>query len=221
MLHEKLGQKVNPTGFRTGIIFDWKSRWFNKKEYREYLQEDTKIRDFLLLKLAKMGVGKVEIERSANSTKVVIHTSRPGLIIGRGGTGIEQLRGHLQKYLLKKSHLKKKQELRLEVEEIKQPESNAAVIAQSIAEQMERRLPYRRVMKQSLQRIMQNKDVQGAKLMIKGRLGGAEIARKEWLAKGRIPLQTLRANIDYSAATAHTSYGTVGVKVWIYKGDVF
>ncbi len=218
MLHEKLGQKVHPTGFRTGIIFDWKSRWFNKKEYKNYLKEDSKIRDFLTPKLNKMGLGKIEIERSTNSTKIVIHTSRPGLIIGRGGTGIEQLRAELQKHVYRG---KVKKELRLEVEEIKQPESNAQVVAQSMAEQLERRLPYRRVIKQTLQRIAQGKNVEGVKIMAKGRLDGSEIARKEWLAKGRIPLQTLRANIDYGTATAYTTYGTVGIKVWIYKGEIF
>jgi small subunit ribosomal protein S3 len=213
-----VGQKVHPTGFRTGIIFDWKSRWFDKKEYKTYLKEDAKIRDFLAPKLNKMGLGKIEIERSTNSTKIILHTSRPGLIIGRGGTGIEQLREELQKHVYRG---RVKKELRLEVEEIKQPESNAQVVAQSMAEQLERRLPYRRVIKQTLQRIAQSKNVEGAKIMIKGRLGGSEIARKEWLAKGRIPLQTLRANIDYGTATAYTTYGTVGIKVWIYKGEIF
>jgi small subunit ribosomal protein S3 len=187
------------------------------------LKEDVKIRDFLFQKLNKMGVGKIEIERASNSVKIVIHTARPGLIIGRGGTGIEQLREQLKRHLSKGSHLlkKKNQELRLEVEEIKQSESHATIIAQSIADQLEKRLPYRRVLKQALQRTTQNKEVLGVKIMIKGRLDGAEIARKEWLAKGRIPLQTLRANIDFGISTAHTTYGTVGVKVWIYKGEVF
>jgi len=221
-----MGQKVHPIGFRTGIIFDWKSRWFNKKEYKRYLQEDTKIREFLSLKLAKMGVGGIEIERSSNSTRISIHTSRPGLIIGRGGAGIEQLKADLHKFLLKERKRKGeaapgKSEVRLEIEEIRQPESNAVITAQSMAEQLERRLPYRRVIKQSMQRVMQNKDVQGVKILAKGRLDGAEIARREWLAKGRIPLQTLRANIDYGTATAHTTFGTIGIKVWIYKGEVF
>jgi len=215
-----VGQKVHPTSFRTGIIFDWKSRWFNKKKYKEYLAEDVKIRDFIFSKLIKAGLGKVEIERAANAVRIIIFTSRPGLIIGRGGAGVEQLRAELQK-IIAKSQPKEKIELRLEIEEIKQAESFAPIVAQNIAEQLEKRLPYRRVIKQTLERILQGKAVQGAKIMVKGRLDGSEIARKEWLGKGRIPLQTLRANIDFGRATANTTYGTIGVKVWVYKGDIF
>ena len=215
-----MGQKVHPTAFRTGIIFDWSSRWFNRKKFKQYLAEDALIRDFIFSKLTKSGLGKVEIERTANALRVIIHTSRPGLIIGRGGAGIEQLKAQLQKAIAKQ-RLDEKIELRLEVEEVKQPESYAPIIAQTIAEQLEKRMPYRRVMKQTLERVMQNKSVRGAKIMIKGRLDGSEIARKEWLAKGQIPLQTLRANIDFSTATAYTTFGTVGIKVWIYKGEVF
>lgn len=215
-----MGQKVHPTAFRTGIIFDWKSRWFNKKKYKEYLAGDVKIREFIFSKLNKAGLGKVEIERAANAIRIIIHTSRPGLIIGRGGTGVEQLRRELQKIIFKERP-SEKIELRLEIEEIKQPESFSAIIAQNIVEQLEKRMPYRRTMKQSLEKIIQNKGVLGAKIMIKGRLDGSEIARKEWLAKGQIPLQTLRANIDFGQGTAFTTYGTVGIKVWIYKGEVF
>ena len=211
---------MHPTSFRTGIIFDWKSRWFNKKKYKEYLAEDVKIRDFIFSKLIKAGLGKVEIERAANAVRIIIFTSRPGLIIGRGGAGVEQLRAELQK-IIAKSQPKEKIELRLEIEEIKQAESFAPIVAQNIAEQLEKRLPYRRVIKQTLERILQGKAVQGAKIMVKGRLDGSEIARKEWLGKGRIPLQTLRANIDFGRATANTTYGTIGVKVWVYKGDIF
>ena len=211
---------MHPTSFRTGIIFDWKSRWFNKKKYKEYLAEDVKIRDFIFSKLIKAGLGKVEIERAANAVRIIIFTSRPGLIIGRGGAGVEQLRAELQK-IIAKSQPKEKIELRLEIEEIKQAESFAPIVAQNIAEQLEKRLPYRRVIKQTLERVLQGKAVQGAKIMVKGRLDGSEIARKEWLGKGRIPLQTLRANIDFGRATANTTYGTIGVKVWVYKGDIF
>lgn len=215
-----MGQKVHPTAFRTGIIFDWKSRWFNKKKYQEYLAEDVKIREFIFSKLNKSGLGKVEIERAANAVRIIIFTSRPGLIIGRGGAGVEQLRAELQK-IIAKSQPKEKIELRLEIEEIKQAESFAPIIAQNIAEQLEKRMPYRRVIKQTLEKVLQGKTVQGAKIMVKGRLDGSEIARKEWLAKGRIPLQTLRANIDFGWATAHTTFGTIGIKVWVYKGDIF
>lgn len=217
-----MGQKVHPVAFRTGIIYDWNSRWLNKKKLREYLKEDTKVREFLNKKLLKLGLGKIEIERSNNATKIVVHASRPGLIIGRGGAGAEQLKADLQKFIarLRKEPVAKG-EIRLEIEEIKHSESVAAIVAQSMAEQIEKRLPHRRVMKQSIEKIIQGKGVEGAKVMIKGRLGGAEIARKEWLAKGRIPLQTLRANIDFANATAFTTYGTVGIKVWIYKGEIF
>lgn len=215
-----MGQKVHPTIFRIGQTIDWKSRWFNQKKYKNYLKEDLKIRDFITSKLAKSGLERIEIERSANLIRIIIYTSRPGLIIGRGGTGIEQLREELQK-IIQSVQKSVKQELRLEIEEIRQPESYANIMAQIIAEQIEKRIPYRRVIKQALDRIIQNKNVQGAKVMIKGRLDGAEIARKEWLSKGKIPLQTLRANIDYAWSTAYTTYGTVGIKVWIYKGEVF
>lgn len=215
-----MGQKVHPMIFRIGQTTDWKSRWFNQKKYKNYLKEDLKIRDFITSKLAKAGLERIEIERSANLIRIIIYTSRPGLIIGRGGTGIDQLREQLQK-IIRSGQKPIKQELRLEIEEIKQPESHANIMAQIIAEQIERRIPYRRVIKQALDRISQNKNVEGAKVMIKGRLDGAEIARKEWLSKGKIPLQTLRANIDYAWSTAYTTYGTVGIKVWIYKGEIF
>ncbi|MBI4837503.1 MAG: 30S ribosomal protein S3 [Candidatus Portnoybacteria bacterium] len=217
-----MGQKVHPTAFRIGLVIDWKSRWFNKKKYKEYLREDSAIRNFILTQLVKMGIEGVEIERSLNIIKVIIYTSRPGLIIGRGGGGIEQLRSRLQKFVNKPGYkTAERRELRLEVSEVKQPESHAFLAAQSVVEQIEKRVSYRRVLKQSLERIMQSKDVQGAKIMIKGRLDGAEIARKEWLARGKMPLQTLRADVDYAAVTAYTTYGTVGVKVWIYKGEIF
>jgi small subunit ribosomal protein S3 len=217
-----VGQKVHPTALRTGLVLGWRSRWFNKKNYKEYLQEDTKIRNFILKHLAKMGLERVEIERSPKAIKVIIHTSKPGLIIGRGGGGVEQLRVQLQKIVNKPGAKGSgKRDLRLEVAEVKQPESFASLVAQSVTEQIEKRIPYRRAMKQAVERVMQSKDVQGVKIMIKGRLDGAEIARKEWLARGKMPLQTLRANVDYASVTAYTTYGTVGVKVWIYKGEVF
>ena len=217
-----MGQKVHPAVFRTGIIYDWNSRWLNRKKIKEYLKEDVKIREFLNKKLSKLGLGKIEIERSRSYTRIIVYAYRPGLIIGRGGAGVEQLKADLQKFITKiRKEPLGKGEIRLEIEEIKQPESVAAVVAQSMADQIEKRLPHRRVIKQGLDKIMQGKGVEGAKIMIKGRLGGAEIARKEWLAKGRIPLQTLRANIDFAISTAYTTYGTVGIKVWIYKGEIF
>jgi len=217
-----MGQKVNPVVFRIGHTEEWKSRWYSKKDYKTYLKQDVTLRDFLTKKLAKAAVDRIEIERSANIINVIIKTARPGIIIGRGGGGIEQIKEDIMKILTQgKTGPIRKFELKLEVEEVKGPESRAAIVAQNIAEQIEKRISYRRVLKQSLEKAMQSKEVEGAKIMIKGRLDGAEIARTEWLAKGKIPLQTLRAKIDFAKATAYTTYGTVGVKVWIYKGEQF
>ncbi|MFH0852621.1 MAG: 30S ribosomal protein S3 [bacterium] len=217
-----MGQKVNPTVFRIGHTEDWKSRWYNKKSYRNFLKQDFRLRDFLMKKLGRAGVDRIEIERSANAINVIIKTARPGLIIGRGGGGIEQLKEIVKKVIAKEALLgAAKTEIRLEVEEIKFPDSYASIVGQNIAEQIEKRIPYRRTLKQGLEKAMQVKGVEGAKIMIKGRLDGGEIARTEWLAKGKIPLQTLRAKIDYASITAFTTYGTVGIKVWIYKGQQF
>lgn len=212
-----MGQKVNPIAFRLGITQNWKSRWMNKAKYQEFLKEDFYIRNFLAKKLTKAGVDKIEIERSTNSTSIIIYAARPGLIIGRGGSGIEDLKKELKQYLFRKTKQILKNEPRLSVEEVKGAESRAAIVAQGMAEQLEKRLPYRRVMRQALERLMQSKDVQGAKVMAGGRLDGNEIARREKLYKGTIPLQTLRANIDYAQVTAYTTYGTIGIKVWVYK----
>lgn len=216
-----MGQKVHPLSFRIGLGVNWKSRWFNKKKYRELLEQDVKLRDFIMKKLDKTGINSIEIERTANSINIIIQTARPGLIIGRGGSGAEELKQEIRKILQKGKSELAKLEVRLEIEEVKQPTCQAAIVAADMANQIERRFPYRRVMKQTLDKIMQNKDIQGAKVMTKGRLNGAEIARTEWLKKGRIPLQTLRSHIDYGWATAYTTYGTIGIKVWIYKGEVF
>jgi len=216
-----MGQKVNPVAFRLGINKNWKSRWFSKSKYQEFLREDFIIREFLQNKLKKSGLGGIEIERSANSANVIVFSSRPGLIIGRGGSGIEDLRKELKSILIRKLKIDPKSEIKLSVEEIKSPESKASIVAQGIADQLERRMPFRRTIKQSVEKIMQSKDVQGAKVMVGGRLDGNEIARREWTAKGKIPLQTLRANIDYAQATAFTIYGTIGIKVWVYFRDIF
>lgn len=216
-----MGRKVHPFIFRIGIVNNWKSRWFNRKKYKDLLEQDIKLRDFVMKKLSKASINSIEIERSANLLNIIIATSRPGLVIGRGGSGIEDLKQELKKIVRQNDPESAKTEIRLEVEEIRQPNSKAAIVAQDMATQIEKRMPYRRVIKQSLDKIMQNHEVQGAKIMVKGRLNGAEIARKEWLKKGRISLQTLRANIDYAQATAYTTYGTIGIKVWICKGEVF
>lgn len=210
-----MGQKISPTAYRIGINKDWASRWFGGRKYTSYLKDDLKVRAFLEKKLKNMGIDKIELERGTDAMNVVIHTSRPGFLIGRGGTGVEELKAEIHKLL------KKKLAVRLEIQEIKSPEISAKIMAESIVEQVEKRVPFRRVLKQTLAKIMTNRDAKGAKIMMGGRLDGAEIARSEHLETGSLPLQTIRADIDYARATAHTTYGTVGVKVWIYKGEVF
>ncbi|MDD2753621.1 MAG: 30S ribosomal protein S3 [Candidatus Portnoybacteria bacterium] len=214
-----MGQKVNPVSFRLGGTQNWKSRWFTTKQFQEFLKEDFLIRDFLTKKLAKAGVDRVEIERSANSLEVVVQAARPGLIIGRGGSGIEDLRKEVNSLLSRKLKKPAKNNLRLSVEEVKNAEIRASVVAQNIVEQIEKRMPFRRVLRQSIERVAQSRDVQGVKIMMSGRLDGNEIARREWLRKGSIPLQTIRADIDYAQATAFTTYGTIGIKVWVYKKE--
>ncbi|MBU2037260.1 30S ribosomal protein S3 [Patescibacteria group bacterium] len=214
-----MGQKVNPVAFRLGGTQNWKSRWFTTKRYQEFLKEDYLIRDFLTTKLTKAGVDKIEIERSANFLSVIIVAARPGLIIGRGGSGVEDLKKEIKSLLARKLKKAVKMDLRLTIEEVKDAEIRASIVAQGIAEQIEKRLPFRRVLKQTIERVAQSRDVQGVKIMMGGRLDGNEIARHEWLRKGRIPLQTLRADIDYAQVTAFTTYGTVGIKVWIYKKE--
>ena len=210
-----MGHKISPISFRIGIQKDWASRWFGGKKYVPYLKDDVVIRKFLSSKLINAGIDKIEIERGTDSLNIIIFTARPGLLIGRGGGGVEDLKNQIRKLL------KNKIDVRMEVQEIKNPESSAAVMAESIVEQIERRIPFRRVMKQTLSKIMANKQNKGAKIQIGGRLDGAEIARTEHLEEGNLPLQTLRADIDFVKATAMTTYGTIGIKVWIYKGEVF
>lgn len=210
-----MGQKVSPTSLRTGISKDWASRWFGGRKYVPYLKDDVAVRDFLSKKLKGMSIDRTELERGTDSLNVIIFTARPGLLIGRGGTGVEELKSAVHRLL------KKKVAVRIEIQEIKSPELSATIMAESIADQIEKRLPFRRLMKQSLSKIMANKGAKGAKIQLGGRLDGAEIARSEHLEEGNLPLQTLRADIDYARATAHTTYGTVGIKVWIYKGEKF
>jgi small subunit ribosomal protein S3 len=193
----------------------WGSRWFGGARYPLYLKDDLAIRSFLAKRLKNMGVDNVQIDRGNNALRVTIHTSRPGLIIGRGGTGVQDLQGRLIKLLGGRFPLQ------LEVVEVKNPDSSAAVIAEFIVDQTEKRMPYRRVMRMAMTKIMSSREVKGAKIQLSGRLNGAEIARLEHAEEGSLPLQTLRANIDFVRATAMTTYGTIGVKVWIYKGQVF
>ena len=207
-----MGQKVNPHGLRVGIIKDWDSKWYaNKKDFSDLLIEDNKIREYIKTKLYAAGIAKVEIERAANRVKVSISTGKPGMVIGRGGVGVEELRAELEK-LTGKSVV-------VNVEEIKNPDMDAVLVAESIAEALERRISFRRAMKQAIQRTMRA-GAKGIKTSVSGRLGGADMARTEGYSEGTIPLQTLRADIDYGFAEADTTYGKLGVKVWLYKGEV-
>ncbi len=217
-----MGQKISPTSLRVGIYKDWKSRWFSTRKYPQFLKEDVAIRAYLSKKLKNMSVDKVTIERSPDVLSIVIHTARPGLIIGRSGAGVEEIKKHIIR-LVKSLPAGKagKTAIRIDIQEIKSPESSAAIMAEHMAEQIEKRTQCRRVMKQALMKIMANRDVKGAKVTLGGRLDGKEIARVEHLEEGSLPLQTLRADIDYARATAFTTYGTIGVKVWIYKGMKF
>ncbi|MFA6097793.1 MAG: 30S ribosomal protein S3 [Candidatus Paceibacterota bacterium] len=210
-----MGHKINPFLHRLGIMRDWKSRWFNMKKYRQYLRNDIELREFLNKKLEKAAVDDIIIERSANSVTVNISSARPGVIIGRGGTGAEELRAEIMKIV------KEKVEVRVNINEIRSPELNARLVAQGVAEQIEKRSPFRRTLKQAIERTMQNKTAQGVKIAISGRLDGAEMARTEWLSNGKIPLHTFRADVDFAKYNAYTTYGVVGIKVWIYKGEVF
>ncbi|WP_438449142.1 30S ribosomal protein S3 [Gorillibacterium sp. sgz5001074] len=206
-----MGQKVNPVGLRIGIIRDWESKWYAGKEYGTLLMEDVKIREYLKQKLKDSAVSHIEIERAANRVNVTIHTAKPGMVIGKGGAEVENIRQYISKLSNKKVHIN--------ISEIKNPELDAILVAESIAQQLERRVSFRRALKQAIQRTMRS-GAKGIKTAVSGRLGGAEIARSEGYSEGTVPLHTLRADIDYGTAEAHTTYGRIGVKVWIYRGEV-
>ncbi|MBR5328672.1 MAG: 30S ribosomal protein S3 [Firmicutes bacterium] len=206
-----MGQKVNPKGFRVGVIRDWDSRWYARKEYSDYLLEDYQIRKYLKKRLYDSGISRVEIERAAGRVKVNIFTAKPGIVIGRGGAEVESLKKALEKMTGKK--------VNIYINEVKKPELDAQLVAESVASALERRIAFRRAMKQAVGRTMRM-GAGGIKLMCSGRLGGAEIARTEWISEGKVPLHTLRADIDYATAEADTTYGKIGIKCWIYKGDV-
>ncbi len=209
-----MGQKINPTGLRVGVIKDWESRWFAKKgEFGATLVEDNKIREFLLELLASAGVPKVEIERDPKRIRINIHCAKPGIVIGRGGAEIEKLKETVKKML------KTDKDVYINITEIKQPDLNAQLVAENIAQQLEKRVSFRRALKQSIGRTMKA-GAKGIKAQVSGRVGGAEIARTEQYHEGTIPLQTIRADIDYGFAEAKTTYGRIGVKIWIYKGEV-
>jgi small subunit ribosomal protein S3 len=206
-----VGQKVSPIGFRIGIIRDWDARWFAGKNYKELLHEDLRIRDYIQKTLQSASVSRIEIERAANNLRINIHTAKPGMVIGRGGAGVEELRKTLEKMTEKKVHLN--------IIEIKKPELDAFLVAESVASQLERRIAFRRAMKQAVFRSMRN-GAKGIKIACSGRLGGSEMARNESYHEGTVPLQTMRADIDYGFTEAKTTYGRIGVKVWIYKGEI-
>jgi len=214
-----MGHHVHPYAFRLGYTTDWKSRWFNRKKYKDYLKQDYYLREFLMARLKQAAVDEIEIRRSANSINIIVRAARPGIIIGRGGAGIQEIKKEIISKIFKGQT--KGLDIKMDIEEVKKPETHARVVAQNIADQLERRMPFRRVIKQTMDKVMQNSEVRGAKIWISGRLGGAEMAREEWLKVGEVPLQTLRADIDYAQVNAHTTYGVIGVKVWIYKGEKF
>jgi small subunit ribosomal protein S3 len=221
--------RVHPYVFRLGETTTWKSRWFNLRRMPELLREDTFLREWLLERLKGMRVSTVEIERSPNTLTVIIRTARPGILIGRGGEGIEKLRREIERELKRLATRfgrrpqgePERRELKLSIEEVRSPESDARVVGEEIREEIEKRTRFRRILKQTIEKVAGHRDVKGVKIMLSGRLDGAEMSRTEWLKRGRIPLQTLRANLDYALVEAKTTYGTIGIKVWIYKGDVF
>lgn len=206
-----MGQKVNPIGLRVGVIRDWESKWFGGKDFADLLHEDLKIRDFVKKRLKDAAVSKVEIERAANRVNITVHTAKPGMVIGKGGTEVDALRNALARLTNKKVHIN--------IHEIKNPELDANLVAESIAQQLERRVSFRRAMKQSIGRTLRS-GAKGVRTLVSGRLGGADIARSEGYSEGTVPLHTLRADIDYGFAEADTTYGKIGVKVWIYRGEV-
>jgi small subunit ribosomal protein S3 len=207
-----MGQKINPYGFRLGVTTDWKSRWFSTREYKDYLTEDWKIREYLMTTLEDAAVSRVEIERTRDKLRIDVHTARPGIVIGRKGAKADELRAGL-------AHITGNNRLQLNIVEIKQAELDAALIAQGVADQLVNRIAFRRAMKRAVQNA-QKYGALGIRVQCSGRLGGAEMSRTEWYREGRVPLHTLRADIDYGFREARTSSGRVGVKVWLYKGDI-
>lgn len=207
-----MGQKINPHGFRLGITTDWKSRWYADKQYAEYVKEDVEIRRMLSKGMERAGISKVEIERTRDRVRVDIYTARPGIVIGRRGAEADRIRGSLEK-------LTKKQ-VQLNILEVKNAESDAQLVAQAVAEQLSNRVAFRRAMRKGIQSAMRSPQVKGIRVQCSGRLGGAEMSRSEFYREGRVPLHTLRADIDYGLFEARTTFGRIGVKVWIYKGDV-
>lgn len=207
---------------RIGVNRDWRSRWFttDPKKFREYLRTDAAIRTLLNKKLKGMSTDAIEIERDEKALRILIKTARPGLVIGRSGEGAQQLKKDVD-LMMRKLKLSEKPDIKIDIEEIRSPETSAAIVGQMVAEGLEKRMPFRRVLKQTVEKVMANRDVEGVRIIVSGRLGGADMARREELKKGRIPLQTLRADIDFARVRALLPYGIIGIKVWIYRGEVF
>ncbi len=207
---------------RIGVNRDWRSRWFakNPKQFREYLRTDTEVRALLSKKLKGIPVADLEIERDEKVFRIIVRTSRPGLIIGRSGEGVNQLKKDID-LLFRRLKVALKPDIKIDVEEVRNPETSAAIIGQMVVEGLEKRMPFRRVLKSTVEKVIANRDVEGVRIIVSGRLGGADMARREELKKGRIPLQTLRADIDFARCRANLPYGVIGVKVWIYRGEVF
>lgn len=216
-----MSHHVHPYAHRLGILRDWKSRWFaDSGMYQEYLKGDTLLRDYLVKRLRGMHVADIEMERNDKMWKVVVKTARPGLIIGRSGEGATKLRAEVVSRLARWK-IKTPKEFRIEIEEVRNPESNSAIVGQMVAEGLEKRMPFKRVLKQMLEKVMANRDVKGARIEVSGRLGGADMSRKEHVKAGNIPLQTIRADVDFAREKAYLPYGVIGIQVWIYKGEVF
>ena len=209
-----MGHKVNPISFRLGILYDWQSRWFNQRTYRAYIKEDVMLREWLTERLKSAFVAKIVIERSMRGITISIHSSRPGVIIGRGGAGAEELRKMIAR------RVKGRPQVKLNIEEVRDPDRDAQLIAQNVAEQLEKRIPFRRALRSSVERA-RSAGLQGVKVAVAGRLNGADMSRTEWAVEGSVPLHTLRAEVDFARATARTTYGAIGIKVWVYKGKRF
>ncbi len=212
-----MGHKVNPKSLRLGITTTWRSRWFGGNDYKKLLEQDVLLRRAIMKKWRHAAIADVEVERNEKDVRVIVKTSRPGMIIGRGGSGIEDLIAYIKKEVFSGE----KVDIKVDIKEIKQFEESAALVAQSVAEQLEKRMPFRRVLKTTLEQAQKNRNVKGMKIQLAGRLNGAEMSRVEWLSEGTIPLHTLRADIDFARDVARTTYGAIGIKVWVYKGEVF
>jgi len=206
-----VGQKVHPNGFRLGVIRSWNSKWYADQGYQKWLHEDLKLKKLIKEKLYHAGIAAVEVERAANKCKIVVYTSRPGIVIGKRGSGVEQLKGEIQAFT--------ENEISIDIQEIRKAETNAQLVAENVATQLERRIAFRRAMKKATQTAMKF-GAKGIKVASSGRLGGAEMCRREWYKEGRVPLHTLRADIEYGFTEAHTTYGSIGVKAWVFHGEV-